>query len=90
MKRFILHFDGNLWAGQNIVPGDPRSQNRNGKMFQIFLEPHQNLTLVNSLSLCEGLITRSRMKDGKSEKSVLDWFVVFDRVLPFLSIRDIF
>ena len=30
---FVLHFDGNLWAGPDLVPGDPRSQNRNGKMF---------------------------------------------------------
>ena len=26
---FLLHFDGNLWAGPQIVPGDPREQNRN-------------------------------------------------------------
>ena len=26
---FILQFDGNLWAGNNVLPGDPRPQNRN-------------------------------------------------------------
>ena len=31
---FILHFDGNLWAGEALLPGDPRPQNRNGKLFQ--------------------------------------------------------
>ena len=81
---FILHMDGNLWAGDDIVPGDPRKQNRNGKRFQHFLENHSNLTVVNSLPLCKGLITRSRDKNGKSENSVLDFFVVCDRVLPFL------
>ena len=35
---FNLHFYGNPWAGPNIVLGDQRSQNRNGKMFQNFLE----------------------------------------------------
>ena len=35
---FILHFDGNLWAGCDIIPGDPRPQNRNGKLFQEFLD----------------------------------------------------
>ena len=34
---FILHCDGNLWAGNKIIPGDPRPQNRNGKLFQEFL-----------------------------------------------------
>ena len=79
---FILHMDGNLWAGENIIPGDPRNQNRNGKKFQNFLEQHPNLTVVNSLPLCSGLITRSRNKEGRSEVSVLDFFVVCDRVLP--------
>ena len=32
---FILQFDGNLWAGDKIVPGDPRPQNKNGKYFDI-------------------------------------------------------
>ena len=35
---FILHMDGNLWAGADIVPGDPRNQNRNGKLFAEFLK----------------------------------------------------
>ena len=35
---FILQFDGNLWAGPDIVPGDPRPQNRNGKYFDDFLK----------------------------------------------------
>ena len=25
---FVLQFDGNLWAGSHIIPGDPRSQNK--------------------------------------------------------------
>ena len=33
---FILHFDGNLWAGDRIIPGDPKMQNRNGKFFNNF------------------------------------------------------
>ena len=82
---FVLHFDGNLWAGGEIIPGDPRAQNRNGKLFQEFLTRNPNLSVVNALSLCEGLITRSRIKDGKVEKSVLDFFVVCSRVLPFVT-----
>ena len=80
----VLHMDGNLWAGESIIPGDPRSQNKNGKKFQNFLEQHPNLKVVNSLPLCSDLITRSRNKDGKQEVSVLDFFVVCDRVLPYV------
>ena len=82
---FVMHFDGNLWAGSHIVPGDPRPQNRNGRLFQSFLERHPHLTVVNSLPLCEGLITRIRTREGRVEKSVLDFFVVCDRVLPYIT-----
>ena len=82
---FVLHFDGNLWAGQDIIPGDPRPQNNNGRIFQQFLERNNNLSVVNALPLCEGLITRSRIKNGTEEQSVLDFFVVCSRVLPHVS-----
>ena len=81
---FILQFDGNLWAGPEIIPGDPRPQNRNGKIFENFLSENPNLTVVNSLSLCEGLITRKRLREGKLETSVLDFFVVCSRILPHI------
>ena len=82
---FILQFDGNLWAGAELVPGDPRPQNKNGKMFRDFLERNPHLTIVNSLPLCEGLVTRSRLRNGVKEESVLDFFVVCSKVLPFVQ-----
>ena len=70
----IIHFDGNLWAGKEIIPNNPRPQNRNGQ-----------LSVVNSLDLCEGLITRSRFRNGRLEESVLDFFVVCNLVFPHLK-----
>ena len=81
---FFLQFDGNLWAGPGIVPGDPRPQNINGKLFEDFLTKHPYLTVVNSRSICEGLNTRSRIKDGILESSILDFFVVCSRILPHI------
>ena len=82
---FILQFDGNLWAGEDVILGDPRPQNRNGKLFQEFLNRHPHLTVVNTLPQCKGLITRSRLCKGVLEESVLDFFVVCHRVLPFVT-----
>ena len=82
---FILHFDGNLWAGKNIIPDDPRPQNKNGKLFQEFLERNPQITVVNALPLCKGLVTRKRISKGKHEESVLDFFLVCHRVLPYVS-----
>ena len=81
----IVHFDGNLWAGNGIISGDPKKQNRNGKLFEEFLNRNPNLTVVNGLSKCKGLITRSRMKGNKLEESILDYFIVCSSVLPYIS-----
>ena len=81
----IIQFDGNLWAGSHIIPNDPRPQNRNGKFFENFLKRNPNLTVVNALDLCDGLITRSRIKSGKLEESVLDFFVVCDLIRPHIT-----
>ena len=60
---FILQMDANVWAGPELIPGDPNTQNSNGRMFEEFLLRNPKLTLVNSLQLCEGLITRIRCAD---------------------------
>ena len=54
-------------------------------MFSSFLERNKNISLVNSLSICEGVITRQRTTDILNEKSVLDIFLVCERVLPFVT-----
>ena len=54
-------------------------------MFQQFLERNKNLIVVNALPVCQGLITRKRVKNGVEEQSILDFFLVCSRVLPFVS-----
>ena len=79
----VLHFDGNLWAGPNIIPGDPRKQNRNGKLLEEFLSRNLQLTVVNALPLCQGLITRRSLREGHLPESVFRFFTVCDRFLPY-------
>ena len=81
----IIQMDGNLWAGKNIIPGDPNKQNQNGKLFENFLMQNSNLTVVNALPSCEGKITRERITNKRTEKSVLDFFIVCEKILPFIS-----
>ena len=66
-QGFVLQGDLNSWLGSNELPGDLRDQNKNGKLFQTFLEQN-NLICVNSLPFTKGLITRSRKYLGKSNK----------------------
>ena len=64
----LIQMDGNLWAGKEIIPNDPRPQNRNGRLFAQFLNQNSHLSVVNALDLCEGLITRRYHVGGNSRR----------------------
>ena len=68
-----------------MIPGDTNPKNKNGNLFEEFLLQN-NLTPVNSLSLCKGVITRIRLLiTGKLERSSIDFYVVCERVLAFVT-----
>ena len=46
---------------------------------------NSNLTILNAESLCKGLIIRSRKVNGVTEKSVLDYVIVCEKVRPFVT-----
>ena len=81
----VIQIDSNAWAGDKIIPKDPNKQNFNGKLLEFFLERNSNIKVVNSLPLCSGLITRKRVTTHTNEKSVLDLFLVCERVLPYVT-----
>ena len=70
--EIIIMMDGNLHAGDSIIPGDPNNMNDNGRRFQQFLNNNSQLSLLNGSDICDGTITRSRNKNGKLEQAVLD------------------
>ena len=77
--------NSNSWFGDAIIPGDPNQQNRNGILMQNFLENNPALTVVNSLPCCKGSITRHRTTIVGEEKSILDVFIVCQRILPLIK-----
>ena len=82
---FLLQMDGNLWAGKEIIKDDPKVQNQNGKYFQKFLNKHPHLTVVNALPMCDGKITRRRNTKNGLQESILDFYVVCDKLLPLIT-----
>ena len=72
-QGLLIQMDGNLHAGPEIIKNDPNKQNRNGKLFVEFLERNSQLIVVNSLDICEGVITRRRELDDRTEEAVLDF-----------------
>ena len=81
----VIQLDSNCYAGSRIIPNDPNSQNKNGKYLSQFLERNQTLTIVNSLPLCDGIITRQRKTTLQDEKAILDLFIVCDKTLPYIK-----
>ena len=53
-------------------------------MFANFIKENK-LICVNSLPLTEGLITRSRKYDKEVKQSTIDFYVVCERVLPYVK-----
>ena len=82
---FILQMDSNAHLGTDVINGDVNEQNVNGKYFVQFLERMPSLTLINSLQLCEGKITRMRKTTRGVEQSILDVYVTCDKILPYIT-----
>ena len=81
----MILFDVNAWLGLSILRNDPHKQNKNGAFLENFLVQNKNIHLLNSLDICEGLITRSRKVQNKIENSAIDFVMVCNRILPFVS-----
>ena len=56
----VIQMDGNIWAGDKIIPNDPKPQNQNGKSMENFFLKKSQISVVNALPVCKGLITRVR------------------------------
>ena len=83
---FILQMNGNLWPGPNIVMGNINVQNKNGKLFFLsFLTRNPSLSVVNALPVCEGIFTRVNTTKSRTTKSILDFFVVYGKMLPHVT-----
>ena len=76
--------DSNCHLGKDIIENDVNVQNLNGKLFCEFMERNPHLTITNSLSICEGTITRMRKTTHGVEQSVLDVFVTCDKISPYI------
>ena len=81
----IIQLDSNSHAGNQLIPKDPNPQNKNGKFLQRFMDRNPSMTIVNSLPICKGLITRQRNTILRQEKSVLDLFIVCEKALVYIQ-----
>ena len=83
-SMICLEMDANSKLGSGLIPGDTNPQSKNGKYLENLLEEN-NLICVNSTSLCEGITTRYRKTVNRTEKSVLDYFIVCKEFFKLIS-----
>ena len=74
-KLICLELDANSKLGKALNPNDPHDQSKNGELLAEVIEEN-DLIVVNSSNLCEGVITRKRVTINSVEESVIDYFIV--------------
>ena len=79
----IFMLDANSWLGCKLLKSDPHSQNHNGQLFETFLNNNTNIKVLNNEDFCEGAITRSRIVNGKEERSIIDFILVCNMLIPY-------
>ena len=79
----IAELDCNAKLGTGIIEGDPHTMSSNGKVLWDILE-RRGCSVINGSDKCKGTITRSRMKGGVEEKSVLDYVIVNAAAAPYV------
>ena len=79
----MIEMDANAKVGKDVIKDDPNKMTGNGKLLMDMLK-RQNLTILNSLDICSGTITRERKVENKIEKSVIDYIVVCENMLNYI------
>ena len=85
-----IEMDANSKLGPSIIKGDPKEQSRNGKLLMQVIKDN-NLIVVNGSDICDGIITRQRKTVDRSEKSVIDFFIVcsnFFRLIKRMKVDE--
>ena len=62
----IIEMDANAKVGNNVIKGDPHTITKNGKLL-LDLTSRQALHIANAEDECNGVITRERNVDKKTE-----------------------
>ena len=80
----LLQMDANAKLGNEIIKDDCNSMSENGRLMYEIIES-ESLSVLNSSSLCSGVITRYRETTKGIEMAVLDYVLACDRLATFLD-----
>ena len=80
----IVQMDANAKIGKENLKDDPNTETPNGRILLDMCE-RQNLTILNTLDLCRGVITRERITVNNIERSIIDYIIVCEEMKQFLE-----
>ena len=80
----VIQMDANAKVGKEVIKNDPHETSNNGKILLEMVE-RNNLTIANSLSKCNGVITRDRKTVTNDEKSVIDYLIICEEMEEYLE-----
>ena len=83
----IMELDANAKIGKEFCKGDPHNTSKNGKNL-LNLVNRQGLIIANTQKECQGVITRVRVKDNKTEMSMIDYIVLCDEMATYFEKKD--
>ena len=84
----IVEMDCNAKLGKTIIQGDPHEMSSNGKLLWDIIQ-RRDCCVVNATEKCEGTITRSRIKGGTKEESVIDFVIINPQMIPYIEAMEI-
>ena len=79
----LIQMDANAKLGRDTIKNDPHDTSGNGKLL-LDIMSRQNLSVVNGMEICEGVITRERATKTRVEKAVLDFVIVCSQMKEFV------
>ena len=80
----LAELDANAKLGTEFLKNDPNPISDNGKILLDIIE-RQQLVCLNKHKWCEGSITRHRNTINGAEKSIIDFVIVCDQLLPYFQ-----
>ena len=79
-----IQIDANAKVGKDKIRNDPNTVSANGKILLDICE-RQNLTILNTMDLCKGVITRERVTVNNIERSVIDYVIVCEAMKNYVE-----
>ena len=80
----VIEMDANAKLGRENIENDPHDVTHNGKLLLDIVQ-RNNLTIANTMDICEGVIARERITRTRIERSVLDYVIVCNRMKEFVK-----